>query len=122
MGDGRVRGPLRVGAPARFLLASSVCIAAALAPAAGAETQKKPNFAPDALTGWQLLDDDFIPPPSGPGPVVSDPAHPSVSFYRFPRNPNPTSPLSDRRSPILLPHANHRLPNVNRQSLSVPAP
>ena len=56
----RVRGALRVGAPARYLLASAVCIAAALGPAAGAETQKKPNFAPDDLTGWQLLDDDFI--------------------------------------------------------------
>ena len=26
-----------------------------------------PNFAPSAAVGWQLSDDEFIPPPSGPG-------------------------------------------------------
>jgi hypothetical protein len=100
------------------LLASSVCIAAALGPAAGAETVKKPNFAPDDLTGWQLLDDDFIPPPSGPGPVVSDPAHPYVSFYRFPRNPKPTFRVADLSNPILQPWTRERLRKVNERSLS----
>jgi hypothetical protein len=114
----RVRGVLKVGASARYLLASSVCIAAALALAAGAETIKKPNFAPDDLTGWQLLDDEFIPPPSGPGPVVSDPAHPYVSFYRFPRNPKPTFRVADLSNPILQPWARERLRKVNERSLS----
>jgi len=113
-----VRGVLKVGAPARFLFASAVCVAAALGPAAGAEAIKKPNFAPDDLTGWQLLDDDFIPPPSGPGPVVSDPAHPYVSFYRFPRNPKPTFRVADLTNPILQPWAREHLRRVNERSLS----
>ena len=114
----RVCGVLRVGAPARYLFASAVCIAAALGPAAGAETVEHPNFAPDDLTGWQLLDDDFIPPPSGPGPVVSDPAHPYVSFYRFPRNPKPTFRVADLSNPILQPWTRERLRKVNERSLS----
>jgi hypothetical protein len=100
------------------LFASAVWILAALGPAAGAETAEHPNFAPDDLTGWQLLDDDFIPPPSGPGPVVSDPAHPYVSFYRFPRNPKPTFRVADLSNPILLPWARERLRKVNERSLS----
>ncbi len=123
-----VGGVLKVGAPATYLLASAVWLAAALGPAAVAEpavaepavaeTVKKPNFAPDDLTGWQLLDDDFIPPPSGPGPVVSDPAHPYVSFYRFPRNPKPTFRVADLSNPILQPWARERLRKVNERSLS----
>jgi hypothetical protein len=114
----RVGGVLKVGAPAKYLLASSVCIAVALGPAAGAETAEHPNFAPNDLTGWQLLDDDFIAPPSGPGPVVSDPAHPYVSFYRFPRNPKPTFRVADLSNPILQPWARERLRKVNERSLS----
>jgi len=113
-----VGGVLKVGAPAGYLLASAVWLAAALGPAAFAETAKKPNFAPDDLTGWQLLDDEFIPPPSGPGPVVSDPAHPYVSFYRFPRNPKPTFRVADLSNPILHPWARERLRKVNERSLS----
>ena len=113
-----VGGVLKVGAPAGYLLASAVWLAAALGPAAFAETAKKPNFAPDDLTGWQLLDDEFIPPPSGPGPVVSDPAHPYVSFYRFPRNPKPTFRVADLSNPILQPWTRERLRKVNERSLS----
>jgi hypothetical protein len=114
----RVGGVLKIGALAGYFFASSVCIAAGLGPAAGAETVKKPNFAPDDLTGWQLLDDEFIPPPSGAGPVVSDPAHPYVSFYRFPRNPKPTFRVADLTNPILQPWARERLRKVNERSLS----
>jgi len=111
-------GALKVGALARRFFASSVCVAAALVPAAGAETVKNPNFAPDDLTGWQLLDDEFIPPPSGPGPIVSDPAHPYVSFYRFPRNPKPSFRVADLSNPILQPWAREHLRKVNERSLS----
>jgi len=102
----------------KVFLASLVCAAAALGSASAAETAKIPNFAPDSLTGWQLMDDDFIPPPSGPGPIVSDPAHPYVSFYRFPRNPRPTFRVADLSNPILLPWTRERLRQVNERSLS----
>ena len=58
-------------------------------PARGAETAAVPNFSPDDTTGWLAQDDEFIPPPSGPGPIMSDPAHPYISFYKFPANPKP---------------------------------
>jgi hypothetical protein len=100
------------------VVAGIVCAATALWPALGAETAKVPNFAPDSQTGWQLMDDDFIPPPSGPGPVASDPAHPYVSFYRFPRNPHPTFRVADLTNPILQPWTREHLRKVNERSLS----
>lgn len=103
---------------ARRLFASVVCAAAALRPTFGAESAKSPDFAPDSATGWQLLDDEFIPPPSGPGPIVSDPAHPYVSFYRFPRNPRPSFRVADLSNPILQPWAREQLRKVNERSLS----
>jgi len=111
-------GILTVGARVRRFCASLVCVAAALGQAPGAETVKNPNFAPDDLTGWQLLDDEFISPPSGPGPIVSDPAHPYVSFYRFPRNPKPSFRVADLNNPILQPWAREHLRKVNERSLS----
>ena len=107
-----------VGALARCFFAGVVCVVAALKPAPSAETTNIPDFAPDSMTGWQLLDDEFIPPPSGPGPIVSDPAHPYVSFYRFPRNPKPSFRVADLSNPILQPWARERLRKVNERSLS----
>jgi hypothetical protein len=112
------RGAHRVGARAVWFFAILVCAVAAPPPAPSAETAKIPNFAPDSLTGWQLSDDEFIPPPSGPGPIVSDPAHPYISFYRFPRNPRPSFRVADLSNPILQPWARERLRKVNERSLS----
>ena len=77
-----------------------------------------PNFAPSAAVGWQLSDDEFIPPSSGPGPIVSDPAHPYTSFYRFPTNPKPTFRVADLSNPILLPATREALRKTNEKSLS----
>jgi hypothetical protein len=113
------------GAHARAmgLFATLACVFAASGPAVlgsarGAETAKIPNFSPDSVTGWQLSDDEFIPPPSGPGPVVSDPAHPYISFYRFPRNPRPSFRVADLSNPILQRWTRERLRKVNERSLS----
>src|SRR5262245_40986697 len=41
-----------------------------------------PNFGPDIITSWfpaREEGDDFYPPESGPGPVMSDPAHPYIT-------------------------------------------
>ena len=89
----------------------------AVRPVFGAETAV-PDFAPDAVTGWQLSDDDFISPPSGAGPVKSDPQHPYVSFYRFPLNPHPTFRVADLANPILQPWVRDRLRAVNERALS----
>src|ERR1700730_16070750 len=104
------------GGPLVGLVCGALCTA--LGAAHAAETAKVPNFAPDSQTGWQLMDDDFIPPPRGPGPGVSDPAHPYISFYRFPRNPKPSFRVPDLTNPILLQWTRERLRNVNERSLS----
>ncbi len=111
-------GSLAVRTFAGLACTSVIWAVAVLGPASGAELKNPQNFAPDSATGWQLLDDDFISPPSGPGPVVSDPAHPYVSFYRFPRNPRPSFRVADLSNPILQPWAREHLRQVNERSLS----
>jgi hypothetical protein len=91
----------------------------AVLPAAAAEPASAPNavpnFAPDLTTGWLAQDDEFIAPPSGPGPIVSDPAHPYVSFYKSPRNPKPAFRIADLTNPILQPWTRERLRRVNER-------
>jgi hypothetical protein len=100
-------------------LATGLLCAAMSWPAAAAQPQSAvPIFSPDATIGWQLSDDDFIPPASGPGPVVSDPAHPYVSFYRFPTNPHPTFRVADLSNPILQPWARDELRKANERAQS----
>jgi hypothetical protein len=99
------------------VLACLACAGAMLCPALGAETAAVPNFSPNSSTGWLAQDDEFIAPPSGPGPVRSDPAHPYVSFYKFPRNPKPTFRVADLTNPILQPWTREALRKVNERSL-----
>src|SRR4030095_13577418 len=44
-----------------------------------------PNFGPNSVTGLVPITygDLYEPPPSGPGPVTDDPAHPFVSNREF---------------------------------------
>jgi hypothetical protein len=100
------------------VVAGALVVAAALGPVHAADGTRVPNFAPDANTGWLAQDDEFIPPTSGPGPVVSDPAHPYISFYKFPRNPRPSFRVADLTNPILQPWTRERLRKVNERSLS----
>src|SRR5580704_4300929 len=69
------------------LVAGFVCATATLWPALGAEPAPPPNFAPSSTTGWLAQDDEFIPPPSGPGPIVSDPAHPYYQLLQMGTEP-----------------------------------
>ena len=46
---------------------------------AAQSTAEHPNFADTDKVGWIALSSEFIPPASGPGPVMDDPAHPYVS-------------------------------------------
>jgi hypothetical protein len=82
-----------------------------------------PNFSPDARTSWNTigaLGDDFLPPESGPGPVLSPPDHP----YR----PNdqdglrdasskPTYRVADLSNPILTPWAIAKMKPWNDMAL-----
>jgi hypothetical protein len=108
-----VSGGGRVGG----VLAGLVCAAVGLGSALGAETGA-PNFAPTSATGWLAQDDEFIPPPSGPGPVRSDPARPYISFYKWRDNPNPMFRVADLSNPILQPWVRDELRQVNARVLA----
>jgi hypothetical protein len=109
----RAPGGVRVGGVLAALFGAGVTLGSAF----GAETVAVPNFAPNSATGWLALDDEFIPPPSGPGPVMSDPAHPYVSFYNR-NNPNPMFRVADLTNPILQPWVREQLKKVNERALS----
>jgi hypothetical protein len=111
---------------ARYGVAVALLAGAALAPAFSAEDARKaiPDFAPDTKTGWQLSDDDFLQPAEGgPGPVVSDPRYPYISFYRYQANPRPSFRVADLNNIILQP-TNVRCPvgsSRSRKSAAYPS-
>ena len=70
---------------------------------ATAQPQNIPMFAPDNITSWVLerpAQDDFLPPPSGPGPVTSEPGHPYIPNGAGKQQ---TNRLADLTNPILKP-------------------
>src|SRR4029077_13433647 len=106
-----------------------ICVTAGLllagaAPSLAAEEAQAasvPNFAPDGSTAWMSdrpKSDDFLPPPSGPGPVLSDKAHPYVpngqgqSTYR----------VADLTNPILQPWAIEQMRKTNEEVLAGKVP
>ena len=96
------------------IMVSLACVFVADLPVQGADTQPIPNFAANPTMAWvpsRLAGDDFLPPPSGPGPVVSDPAHPyspnqgtagQAAFH-----------VADLTNPILMPWARAQIPEAN---------
>src|SRR5438552_18502459 len=66
------------------LIAAFISAATLISPAIAAETTQVPNFSPDRRTGWVAgvpdgenpVGQDFLQPPSGPGPVTFDKGHP----------------------------------------------
>jgi hypothetical protein len=95
--------------------------AAALATAAHAASV--PEFAPNPAVGWIAVYSELQPPPSGPGPVLQDPAHPRVTNAEFRRSGRqPTQPIADLGNPILQPWAREELRRHNALALSGQAP
>lgn len=100
------------------LLCSLVCATSAL----GADRiVGPPNFGPNSVTGWVPVTygDLYEPPPSGPGPVTDDPAHPFVSNREFGQTGRqPTFHIADLSNPILQPWAREELRKRNEHILS----
>jgi hypothetical protein len=108
------------------LAAGLLCSAAALFSASAANRSEDevaiPNFNPDGLTGWTAdrpASDDFLPPLSGPGPVLSDPKHPYT--------PNgdgrqPTYRVADLTNPILKPWVIEQMKKANDEVLAGKVP
>jgi hypothetical protein len=97
-------------------LAAFVCASTVLWPVLAADAAGRavamPNFGPNSDTAWipaRPAGDDFIPPESGPGPVMSEKDHPYV--------PNGQGRVSyriaDLSNPILQPWAAERMKQPN---------
>jgi hypothetical protein len=69
--------------------------------------------------GWFPVGDNFIEPTSGPGPVVSDPAHP---YYSNQSGRQPTDRVADLSNPILQPWVRERLRKANADVLAGKVP
>jgi len=98
----------RKGIAASAILASLFCACAAFRPAQGQSPSSRPdasipNFSPSSTVGWLKagVGDEFLSPDTGPGPVVSDPAHGySGNFLLTTGNAKPFK-IADLTNPIL---------------------
>ena len=80
------------------------------------------DLSTDSNTAWvadRLTGDDFLPPPSGPGPVMSDPAHPYVPNGL---SAQPTYRVADLTNPILMPWAVDQMQKANEEVLAGKVP
>ena len=111
----------------RIAFAGVACAAGVLWPALAAETSGVPNFGMDATVGWiagvqgsdEPIGDDFLPPPSGPGPVVSDKDHPYIdNAFALRTGKQPTFHVADLDNPILQPWVREELRKVNERVLA----
>jgi hypothetical protein len=101
---------------ARFMLCAA---ATALATAGNAASPDIPAFAPNPAVGWIALQNEFQPPPSGPGPVRQDPAHPRVTNDEFRKTGRqPTVPVADLNNPVLQPWVREELRKRNQLALA----
>jgi len=109
------------------LIAGVVSAAAFIWPAFGAQSAAVPNFSPDSRTGWIAgvpdgetpIGDDFLQPPSGPGPVTFDKAHPYIDNRVARRTgKQSTNRVADLSNPILQPWVREELRKLNQRALT----
>ena len=85
---------------------------------AAVAAEAAPDFAPDRNIGWipdRPTGDDFLPPLSGPGPVMSAKDHPYVPNGR---GNQPTYRVADLSNPILQPWAIEKMRKANDDVLA----
>ncbi len=110
----------------RTMAVSGAMLAALGGSVLAAPADSIPNFGMDATVGWvagvpmsdEPIGDDFLPPPSGPGPVMSDKDHPYIDNQFATRtNRQPTFHVADLSNPILRPWTREALRRVNERVL-----
>jgi hypothetical protein len=79
-----------------------------------------PNFAPSSTVGWLKsgVGDEFLPPDTGPGPVVSDPAHGYVGNFLLTTGNAKPFKIADLTNPILQPWVVEQLRKTNQEVLA----
>ncbi|HYK79305.1 MAG TPA: hypothetical protein VEU95_06735 [Micropepsaceae bacterium] len=94
------------------VLAGALC-GAALTFAADTGSRGVPDFSANDVS-WEGVGMEFMPPPSGPGPVISDKDHPYISNQvALATGKQPTFRVSDLSNPILKPWVIAELRKVN---------
>jgi hypothetical protein len=111
-------------AAAHMILAGLFCAGAAFGPAQGQGASRQdasiPNFAPSSAMGWLKagIGDEFLPPDTGPGPVVADTTQNFGSnFLITPGNPRPFR-IADLKNPILQPWVVEQMRKANEDVLA----
>ena len=102
-------------------MAALLCAGAMLAPAPAAETAAVPMFTPDSGIGWvpdRPTGDDFLPPASGPGPIMSIKDRPYVPNGQG----QPTYRIADLTNPILKPWAIDQMKKANDEVIAGKVP
>jgi hypothetical protein len=104
-------------------LGGAVAIGAlAICLGAPASADSIPNFAPNERTSWypdRPDGDNFLPPPSGPGPVMQRPGYPYVpNNGRDFASSKPTYRIADLTNPILQPWVAEQMKRDNDEVLA----
>ena len=123
---GRDRGSSYLtGAILRAILAA-ICAVTFGIGARAQTTTAIPNFAPDDHTSWypdRPAGDNFLPPQSGPGPIMSRPGYPYVpNNGRDFAGSNPTYRIADLTNPILQPWVVEQMKRDNDEVLAGKVP
>ena len=100
---------------AGMLLAGS---AGSLTLAAAEGAASIPDFQIANDVAWREIGDEFLPPPSGPGPVTNDPKHPFYSNGAQRLGKTPTYHIGDLSNPILQPWAVEQMRKDNEAVLA----
>jgi hypothetical protein len=116
------------GGNARFLISAAfvaglICSAGVLESALGASPASIPDFAATNGIGWIAsgsgFGTDFVQPPTGPGPVTNDPAHPYITNVAAAASgKQPTFRVADLTNPILQPWAVEKMRKANQDVLA----
>lgn len=86
--------------------------------AADGATSSLPDFEIGSGMAWREIGDEFLPPPSGPGPVTNDPAHPFRSNGAVRLGQTPTYHIGDLTNPILQPWVAEQMRKDNEAVLA----
>jgi hypothetical protein len=82
-----------------------------------------PDFYINSDSGWLPVGDEFLPPPSGPGPVTFDKRYPYVDNATARRTGSqPTYRIADLSNPILQPWASEQMRKANEEVLAGKVP
>jgi hypothetical protein len=93
------------------ILTLLACFGAALSRAPAAEV---PDLMGTSATAWFVFNDEFQPPPSGPGPITFDKRFPYVDNGAARRaGIQPTYRIADLGNPILQPWAKEQMRKAN---------